>query len=201
MPNWCYTQITINCDDKNKLEEFEKRINEWTSHNYIENGFGLNWLGNIVGNSGIGTTDTGEEIYLRCRGRLTYLDNTGDQLIIDTETAWEPMLKMWVKLLDKYLPEAELIYQAQECGFELYLTNDPYLFDRYIVDIFDPVEELEDIEGVDDYDQKQLKMMLQKLLDTNEEYIETLLAMFEESDFPDHMAIHKWDIVEPDNLD
>ena len=98
MPNWTITRITINHDDGNKLKEFEKLINEWTSKNYMENGFGLQWLGNIVGNSGIGTIDKNLETDLRCRGSITWIECEGNQLLIDTETAWVPMLKMWIKL-------------------------------------------------------------------------------------------------------
>ena len=63
--------MSIYCENEEKLEKFYHLLEEWTSKNYKENGFGLNWLGNIVGNSGIGTIDAGKESDLRCRGRLT----------------------------------------------------------------------------------------------------------------------------------
>ena len=42
MPNWCSTDITINCDNNEKLADFYVKIEEWTSHDYKENGFGHN---------------------------------------------------------------------------------------------------------------------------------------------------------------
>lgn len=192
MPNWCYTNITINHEDKNKLKELESKIDEFTSHNYIENDFGLNWLGNIVGNSGIGTVDENPETDLSCRGSITYIESYENQLVINTETAWAPMLKMWVKLLEKYLPDAELIYSAEECGNGLYSTNDPCMKDCYVIDVWD-VNEVESDWEASEY---TVVILLQKLLKTENSNIDELLRMFEESDFSYRMSIHKWDYDE-----
>lgn len=198
MPNWCMTRITINHEDENKLKELESRITEWTSHNYKESDFGLEWLGNIVGNSGIGTIDENAETDLRCRGWLNWMEYNDNQLLIDTETAWVPMLKMWSKLLEKYLPDAELIYSAEECGCELYSTNDPCMKDCYIVDNYDDVDGVEsDWEATQEY----VVDILQNLLKTEENDIEKLLKMFYESEFYDNMSIHKWDFAEIDVWD
>lgn len=197
MPNWCYTKITINHDDELRLKELENLIEKWTSHNYKENGFGLNWLGNIVGNSGIGTVDKNPETDLRCRGSLIYMENMGDQLVIDTETAWSPMLKMWTKLLEKYLPDAELIYEAEECGCGLHSTNNPCMKDCYIIDSWD----IDDIETDWEASEETVIKTLQKLLNTDETDIDKLIDMFEESEHSDNMSIHKWDFDEIDIWD
>lgn len=197
MPNWCLTRITINHENEEKLKELEKLINEWTSKDYMKNGFGLEWLGNIVGNSGVGTVNENPETDLRCRGRLTYLECTDDQLLIDTETAWSPMLKMWVKVLEKYLPDAELIYQAEECGNGLYSTNDPCMKDCYIIDSWD----IDDIESDWEASEDTVRYELQKLLETDETDVEKLIDMFEDSEHSDNMSIHKWDFDEIDIWD
>ena len=198
MPNWCITRITINHENESKLKELEKRITEWTSHNYKESDFGLAWLGNIVGNSEIGTIDENAETDLRCRGWLNWMEYNDNQLLIDTETAWVPMLKMWSKLLEKYLPDAELIYSAEECGCELYSTNDPCMKDCYIVDNYDDVDGVEsDWEATQEY----VVDILQNLLKTEENDIEKLLKMFYESEFYDGMSIHKWEFAEIDVWD
>ena len=199
MPNWCYTTITINHEDENKLKELENKINELTSYNYTDNGFGLKWLGNIVGNSGIGTINENPETDLRCRGSITYIENFGEQIVIDTETAWTPMLRMWVKLLEKYLPDAELIYSAQECGCEIYSTNDPCMVGRYMIDIWD-YDEI-GMEPECDATESFVVELLQNMLKTENNNIDELLKMFEESDFTEHMNIHKWDYDEVDIWD
>ena len=197
MPNWCFTRITINHENENKLLELERLINEWTNKNYMENGFGLAWLGNIVGNSGVGTVDENPETDLRCRGRLTYLECTENQLLIDTETAWSPILKLWVKVLEKYLPDAELIYQAEECGNGLYDTNDPCLSNCYIIDAWD----MEDIDSDWEASEETVRKMLQELLDENEGDVEKLISKFNRSDYSDDMSVHKWNFTEIDCWD
>lgn len=189
MPNWCLNRITINHENESKLEKLSKLIDEWTSKDYMENGFGHNWLGNIVLGSGVGTVDTNEETDLRCRGTITYSELYENQLIIDTETAWSPMLQMWVKVLDKYLPDAELIYSAEECGCGLYSTNDPCMKDCYIIDSWD----IDDIDSDWAASEETVRITLQELLDTTETDIEKLLQMFEDSEHSDNMSIHKWD--------
>lgn len=197
MPNWCYTKITINHEDERKLKELENKIDEFTSHDYMENGFGLKWLGNIVGNSGIGTVDENPETDLRCRGSITYIENYGDQLVIDTETAWTPMLEMWVKLLEKYLPDAELIYSAEECGCGIWSTNDPCMKGCYVIDALD----MENVESDWEAPEGAVVKLLQELLQTENENIDELLEAFEESDFSYCLGIHKWNYDEVDIWD
>ncbi len=192
MPNWCYTRITINHENETELKNLYKLIEEWTSKNYMENGFGHNWLGNIVLGSGVGTVDTGNDTDLRCRGNIDYSDLNDNQLIIHTETAWNPMLKMWIKVLEKYLPDAELLYEAEECGCGLYSTNDPYMKGCYYIDSWD----IEDIESDMEASEETVREILQNLLDTMETDIDKLLRMFEESEHSENMSIHKWDFDE-----
>lgn len=197
MPNWCFTNITIAHDNSEELEEFYNKIEEWTSHDYCDNGFGKNWLGNIVGNSGIGTIDEDKESDLRCRGSLIDVDLTDNQLTIQTETAWVPMLQMWVKLLEKYLPEAELVYSTEELGCEILCTNDPVYIGKYYIDAWD----MDDIETDDMVNECDVIEILQELLNAKEDNIEEFLKMFDESEYSEHMQIHKWEYVEVENWD
>lgn len=198
MPNWCLTRITINNENQTELERFNELLDRWISKNYKENGFGLEWLGNIVGNSGIGTVDENKDTDLRCRGRLTYSEVVDDgQLIINTETAWCPMLKMWVKLLEKYLPNAELIYEAEECGNGIYSTNDPYMKGLYIIDCWD----IDDIDSDWEASEETVIKTLQKLLDTNVTDVDKLLKYLRDSEYDDKISIHKWDFDEIDIWD
>ena len=200
MPNWCITYITINHENEQKLKEFEEKLNSLMSKDYIENSFGKTWLGNLVGNSGIGTIDENKVSDLKCRGEITYMENLGNQLVIYTETAWVPMLKLWQKLLEKYLPDGELTYSAEECGCGIYCTNDPAMLDCYLVDIWEDVG----IEG--EYycpgeTEESVIEMLQKLLGSDEEEINVLLEKFENSEYTDKMLIRKWEYVDINEWD
>lgn len=190
MPNWCYTQIKI--EHKN-VEAFKKKIEAWTAHNYCENDFGNFWLGNVVGNSGIDNIDSGE-FSISCRGSITSMEQTNDNiLIIHTETAWSPALKMWRLLLENYLPGAALTFAAEECGMELYVTNDPSYVGNYIIDTYN--EDV--IDYMDNVSESNLREYLMDLLHTDETNIEKLLQMKEESAWDDAFDVHKWEEVDP----
>lgn len=188
MPNWCSTEIYINHEDDEKLKELYNKIEYWTSKDWVENGFGHNWLGNVVEGSGIGTYEE-----YRCRGSIVYMDISSGQITISTETAWCPMLKMWQAVVDKYLPDAEIIYTADECGCEIYYTNDPYYVNKYYVDIFD-----DDIYY--DWTKKSVVEWLQEVLDTKEPNVDKLINMMYEAD-EDIGSVHKWKYVDISELD
>lgn len=203
MPNWCSTNISINCKNKEEAKILYAKIEEWTSYDYCENGFGHDWLGNIVGNSGIDSRKDGKDFSVRCRGELTFLDLNEEQVIIATETAWSPMLQMWKKICDKYLTEYEIIYTAEECGCELFFTNDPILLGKYIVDSLNDDFTNEFLNG-ESYDRETtkeyLRNVLQNCLVISEKDINTLLKMFHESDYED-VYIHPWEYVPISELD
>ena len=113
MPNWCMTKLIITHNDESKLKVFDKLLDQWTSRNYRGNGFGRNWLGNIVLGSGIGTVDTNPKTDFRCRGTMDYKELHRDELTIDVSTAWSPMLRMWIKLVNKFIPDADVTYIAE----------------------------------------------------------------------------------------
>ncbi len=195
MPNWCYTNITINHGNEIEIERLEKLIGGWTSKDYMKNGFGHKWLGNIVLGSGVGTVDTNKETDLRCRGTIIDYYRNENELVINTETAWSPMLQMWVKVLEKYLPGAELIYNADECGNEINDTNDPCLAGKYILDYYGD----EDIESDWEASEDTVRETLQKLLDTTETDIEKLIQMVYEDDYD--ISVRKWEYSDVSNWD
>lgn len=137
MPNWCLTNINITHPDIGKVKELYDKLQEWTAKNAAENGFGHSWLGNIVLASGIGTVDTGNPTDFRCRGCVICLDISEDVITVSTETAWCPMLRMWQALVDRYLPDAEIIFTAEEPGFEVYVSNDLTIIGNYVLDIYE----------------------------------------------------------------
>ena len=140
MPNWCSTEIEIYHDDIKALNALHKKIKEWTSKNYMENGFGHNWLGNIVLGSEIGTVDQGKETDIKCRGTLEYCEVFDNCIRISTETAWVPMLQMWLRIIDKYLPGGQLFYETIESGCGVCCTNKSEFIGMYFLICDDGVD-------------------------------------------------------------
>lgn len=195
MPNWCYTNITIYHESETEVEKLEKLIDEWTSKDHMENGFGLKWLGNIVLGSGVGTVDTGKQTDLRCRGSIVDYCRNGNELTINTETAWTANLQMWVKVIEKYLPDAELTYNTEELGCDISHTNDPDLVGRYILDYYGDGDFESDWEASEDTARK----VLQELLNTTETDLEKLIQMTYEDDLD--ISVHKWEYADVTDWD
>lgn len=189
MPNWCSTTITINSDNEIELKNLYEKLKLWTSKDYMKNGFGHSWLGNVVLGAEIGTVDTDAKTDVRCRGNIVYMDYQNSQIVIETETAWAPMLDLWRKVIDKYLPNAELLYVAVEPGSELYCSNDSYYNNLYYVDAFDFEEDVSQYDASPDYVIK----LLQKLLKSEEANICILLSQFQESNYIECINLHEWE--------
>lgn len=213
MPNWCFTNITMT-GQAEKVQFLYDKIKEWTSKDYTQNGFGNNWLGNIVLGSGIATEkDIDERDATRCRGTIINLEidfldpcaigfyfgltrHQNAALKIQTETAWNPMMKMWSMINERYNLGLDITYTAEEPGCELYLTNDPDIADTYIIDAYD-MDEIQTDYGVEE---KYVIRELQELLSTTEINIEKLISIFNESEYSDHMIIGKYSFVEIEDL-
>lgn len=206
MPNWCYSNINIYHNDKDKLKAFFDKVEEWRKKPYKTNDFdtySLGWLGNIVGNSGLAewkVKENGREDFvpsISCRGSLQTFELHDNNINIDTETAWGPMLEMWRLLCDKYLPGAEIYYTAEESGNGLYQTNDPDVADTYYIDIWEPPEEFEDEESMYEAEESDAIEFLQRILHTEETDINKLINMADSIDDP-WFSIHKWELVDID---
>ena len=208
MPNWCYTNINICHNDKNKLKEFFNKVEEWRKKPYKTNDFdtySLGWLGNIVGNSGLAewkVKENGREDFvpsISCRGSLQTFELHENSINIDTETAWGPMLEMWRLLCDKYLPGADIYYTAEESGNGLYQTNDPNVDGTYYIDIWEPPEEFEDEESMYEAEESDAIEFLQRVLKTEETDIQKLIDMSNEIDDP-WFSVNKWELREIDEV-
>lgn len=208
MPNWCYTNINICHNDKNKLKEFFNKVEEWRKKPYKTNDFdtySLGWLGNIVGNSGLAewkVKENGREDFvpsISCRGSLQTFELHENSINIDTETAWGPMLEMWRLLCDKYLPGADIYYTAEESGNGLYQTNDPNIDGTYYIDIWEPPEEFEDEESMYEAEESDAVEFLQRVLKTEETNIQKLIDMSNKIEDP-WFSVNKWELREIDEV-
>lgn len=174
MPNWCDTSIEITHDDHKKLKEFYDTLQYSMSFDFKENGFGHSWLGNIVGNLELGTIDEDPKTDIRCRGSVEYINLSDGVIFIDTFTAWAPMLQVFLKAIEKYLPDAELTYVATEPGCELHLTNSSDFVGMWYL--------YTDEESYDEITTDDLVSILQNLLDSKETNPEVLIAKCYEAD-------------------
>lgn len=185
MPNWCSTEITITCKDMSEAKKLYELVEDWTSSDKMENGFGHNWLGNVVLGSGIGTVDEDVNTDIRCRGYITDKYYSGNKVRISTETAWAPMLRMWVLIMAKYTPGAQINYEAVESGMEIYSTNWQEMAGTYYVDIWDHDTSYCETE-------ENAKRIMQLILKSDEENFEKLAYELEEEELG---VCHPWEIV------
>ena len=196
MPNWCYSNITISHYDEDRVKELHDNLVKWLNISMENNGFdngGKNpcWLGNIVLNSGINTDG------IRYRGSVIQIDLDGNEIKIQTETAWGPMMKMWQRIANNYIPSATIIYTAEEDNMGIFYTNDEAYRNLYLIDPYG----CNDIESDWEASESLVIEILQEKLNTDIGDITKLLEMFEDDDLSDEMSIHKWEFVPIDELD
>lgn len=187
MSNLCSTTITIRCHDRQLLEWFYEKIKKLSEKDVVANDWGR-FLGNIVVNAGIGTFDTGKESDLFCAGSLDDIQLKEDEIQIETSTKNGPAIKMWAKLVKKYLPFAEIVYVADEPGSAMYATNDPKMKDMYIID-----SSTAEIETNYEVSPEDLKRLLKELLKTETDDLDALIDMLEASDYGDAICVYQWE--------
>lgn len=120
MPNWCISENYIH-GPKTEIDTLYGKITEFTKHNAKENDFGLNWLGNIILNSGFQTTDEDNENGFECKGSIVeYEIISEDVLGLFIESAYEQMNKIWLALIEKYAPNCKLHFIAYEPNNNIY---------------------------------------------------------------------------------
>lgn len=195
MANICTTEITIYHDDKSKLEDFFNKLKSWNIS--FDNDASDNWLGNFIENSKIGHY---KDYY--CRGSVCDISLNGNEIHLLEETAWSPAIRMWTDICDKFLPDYELTFSAEELGCGILESNDSNYIGNYYVDVYDEPEDesLKDIESMYLAEEDGVVDILQRILKTQESDIDKLLKQLEESDV-DWIAIHQWKESSVDDCD
>lgn len=157
MPNWCSTCFCFSGDKEDirilsdLLDDCIDNPEQFENSKYPSVDFGSSWLGYPlikVGAENCINCDGSE--HLSCRGSISgveYDDDGEDKqeasLIVYTETAWCPMIRMWHKIIDALkLTSVKFCAESEEPGMELYLIYDPhglgYFSDEIYVDTFLP---------------------------------------------------------------
>lgn len=173
MPNWCCNEERIT-GSREEILPLHKKLLEWTSRNYMENGFGHLWLGNIVLGAGFKVDGNGKN-YLRCKGALLeepmlYDDEETPCISFSSETAWAPLDVTWQRILERHASSCRYIFRAEECGMGYYATNDrdgtffpeDFLIDCYMEEPCKVPKELLDATGYET--EAWMREFLQKLL-------------------------------------
>lgn len=211
MPNWCYTQINFH-GERTELEDFRNKLEELVTTYLIPNGFGTNWLGNVLHGVGLGDRVNAEENRLYCRGCVTYigelLDGEDSCFTINTETAWAPCIRMWVNVIEKLgYNTVDFSFQAEEIGMQLFVSYDPYgeFNEMYYVDVWLEDRDMTNEKLIQLYDNRYydsddaLIQDLQKILDTEESNLQTLIDRIEHYQFKDsdsYISVNKYYRIE-----
>ena len=131
MPNWAYCSYRIvgKAEEVNELYSKLQQL-ENMQEPLVDNGFGNLWLGCLVTILGGNWND----IY--CRGKIIDFSLNDGILLIETETAWGEMNEVR-HFIEKVYPALKIYYYEEECGCEIYQTNDRnghFFSSRYIFD-------------------------------------------------------------------
>lgn len=132
------------------------------------------------------------------RGTLNYVEFVpdDDRVVLQVESAWTPALRLVRDIAKKFVPDCDVVYSSEECGNELYYTNDPCYCGLYDVDVFnyDRLKRLtyEDIESDDMATAEEVTRLLNKLLKTDLTDVEALIKQLHSSDFKDVLFINPW---------
>lgn len=134
MANWASTSYAIE-GSKSDLERVFNVIDGFVKGNVkpVEENTSKEWEGNIV--TALGATDEQmKNNYLR--GFIQTYEIIDGVLHLDAEEAWGTT--DFRHLLAKLIPELTIYYIVEECGCEVYATNDcdgKYFTESYYVDI------------------------------------------------------------------
>ena len=134
MANWAYTSYRI----VGKAEEVQNLYSKLQELQNMEeplepNSWGTLWLGCLVTILG----GNWNEIY--CRGHIINFSLDDGILSIETETAWGEMDEVR-HFIEKVYSALKIYYYEEECGCEIYQTNDShghFFTSRYILDDLD----------------------------------------------------------------
>ena len=134
MPNWAYTSYRI-VGKAEEVQNLYSKLQELQNMNepFEPNSWGTLWLGCLVTILG----GNWNEIY--CRGHIINFSLEDGILSIETETAWGEMDEVR-HFIEKVFPALKIYYYEEECGCEIYQTNDRhghFFPERFILDDFE----------------------------------------------------------------
>ncbi len=194
MPNWCSSWITISrpAEEGGVFVLYDK-IQSWIKEGTkIENSWGNDWLGLLV-EKGLDMDPTSEKSY-ECRGAFydLNLSKDGDEMTVNTETAWAPMMDLWFEICRKYIPGSQILYDAEEPGCGLYVTNNSDHEGTYYIDSWN--DDIESIMFATEHDVRDVVERLQKGKISREKLDSMKInEVTELIDVDDNISINEWE--------
>ena len=127
MPNWCTTTYAFT-GEPDALKRFRIDLQNYTSKNYHENGFGETWLGNVLAGYDLYPSE-GQDCF-SYRGNIAEIDWRNGVLYVTTHTAWSPTTEMWDAILNKHFQDEygdnliDYVFISEEPRTEVYVNTD-----------------------------------------------------------------------------
>ena len=118
MANPCSVYVNINASSEDLAVVLEEQIKLATAES--------RWLNKLLEH--IGHSE------LPARGYVAWYERNEDSLFVQLECKWSPYLQALSAFVDHYDKDAEIIFQAEECGEEIYWTNDPTVSGTVYID-------------------------------------------------------------------
>ena len=135
MANYCSNSIVFFSKDKSKLSRFLRKV--YAAYDSIGSGFYNLMVLHGYKNREILSVIDKRDSFTHCDTKLAQ-ENDTYSFRVDVETAWEPHMAMFYKIIrEKYNDAIQLVYMAEECGSDLYVNSDKegiYFRERYMVD-------------------------------------------------------------------
>ena len=135
MANYCSNSIVFFSKDKTKLSRFLRKV--YAAFDSIGSGFYNLMVLHGYKNREILSVIDKRDSFTHCDTKLAQ-ENDTYSFGVDVETAWEPHMAMFYKIIrEKYNDAIQLVYMAEECGSDLYVNSDKegiYFRERYMVD-------------------------------------------------------------------
>lgn len=192
MPNWASTNYVFKGADENQAKDLYEKIDslQKMTKPYVPNGFGKLWMGCLVNLLG------GDWNKVYCRGEITSYGYEDNRVYLYCETAWGEMPE-FRHFLEQQYPGSKIYYQVEECGNEVYATNDmdgEYFKDRYCLDFYDGLEYFETIETAAKFIGEKIGKQLQPDFREIERAIDDYLE--EHDDDESWMSFHQYDVTD-----
>lgn len=193
MPNWASTAYLFKTKDQEQAKELYDKIDSLTKMKkpLVPNGFGKLWMGCLVNLLG------GDWNKVYCRGEIIGYNLNGDLVNIECETAWDEMPEFRHFLEQQYLG-SKIFYCVEECGNEVYATNDSdgeYFKDRQSLDSYDGLEYFETIDEAAKYIGETIGKELPSDFAKIENAIDDYMEEHDNSD-ESWMSFHRFEVLD-----
>lgn len=192
MSNTCFTTYKVVSENKKDVTKLFKTIQRLEKRKtpILPNGWYPQnmWLGCLV------KALKGDPEKVHCRGTITFYGMEDDVLTISTETAWNEMSETR-HFIESCFPDMKIYYIEEECGCELFNTNDSeglFFKDRYYLDGCDDSRYFETIEEAASY----VKKIVGHDVKADFKAIEKVLKEYQENNEEAWYSFHEFDIVD-----